>query len=58
MAAATEPKTDRTFVDAEGVTIHYYTWATPRPKGIVQLAHGLGECRSRSCDISSIWISL
>ena len=43
MAAATGARTDRTFTDAEGVTIHYYTWAAAKPKGIVQIAHGLGE---------------
>ena len=43
MATATTPRTDRTFTDAEGVTIHYYTWAAPKPRGVVQIAHGLGE---------------
>lgn len=33
----------RTFVDAHGVTIHYYVWAPGRPKAVVQLAHGVGE---------------
>lgn len=33
----------RTFVDAQGVTIHYYVWAPGRPKAVVQLAHGVGE---------------
>jgi alpha-beta hydrolase superfamily lysophospholipase len=40
-------RSDRTFVDAKGVTIHYYTWAAPKPKGILQLAHGLGEYATR-----------
>jgi alpha-beta hydrolase superfamily lysophospholipase len=30
-------------VDAEGVTIHYYSWAAEKPRGVVQLAHGLGD---------------
>ena len=47
MAALTEPMTERTFVDAKGVTIHYYTWAAPKPKGVVQLVHGLGEYATR-----------
>lgn len=34
---------DLSFVDADGVTIHYYRWAAARPRGVVQLAHGLGE---------------
>lgn len=34
---------DHTFVDAHGITVHYYVWRTGRPRAIVQLAHGLGE---------------
>ena len=40
-------KQSRTFVDAGGVTIHYYVWAAKQPKAVVQLAHGLGEYASR-----------
>ena len=47
MAAVPVTRSDRTFVDAQGVTIHYYTWAAPKPKGILQLAHGLGEYATR-----------
>jgi alpha-beta hydrolase superfamily lysophospholipase len=47
VAAATVPRTDRTFVDARGVTIHYYTWSAPRPKAVLQIAHGLGEYAGR-----------
>ena len=36
-------RTDRTFVDARGLTIHYYVWSSARPKAIVQITHGLGE---------------
>lgn len=45
--ATTVAKTERTFVDAEGVTIHYYTWAAASPKAVVQIAHGLGEYAGR-----------
>lgn len=38
---------DRTFVDAHGVTIHYYAWRVAKPVGVVQLAHGLGEYAGR-----------
>ena len=38
---------DRTFVDAHGVVIHYYVWPSAAPKGILQLAHGLGEYAGR-----------
>jgi alpha-beta hydrolase superfamily lysophospholipase len=41
--AATTARTDRTFTDARGVVIHYYTWAAAKPKGVLQIAHGLGE---------------
>ncbi len=34
---------DHTFVDPQGVTVHYYVWRTGRPRAIVQIAHGLGE---------------
>jgi alpha-beta hydrolase superfamily lysophospholipase len=40
-------RSDRTFVDARGVTIHYYTWSAPDPRGVVQIAHGLGEYAGR-----------
>ncbi len=33
----------RTFVDAHGVTVHYYVWAAAKPRAVLQLAHGLGE---------------
>ncbi|MBG6055256.1 alpha-beta hydrolase superfamily lysophospholipase [Salinibacterium sp. CAN_S4] len=36
-------RNEATFVDPQGVTIHYYEWKAARPRGIVQLAHGIGE---------------
>lgn len=44
MAASRE---DRTYIDAQGVTIHYYVWKAGEPRAIVQLAHGLGEYATR-----------
>jgi len=38
---------DQTFVDAHGVTIHYYIWRSAKPIGVVQIAHGLGEYAGR-----------
>ncbi|WP_411698625.1 alpha/beta fold hydrolase [Conyzicola sp.] len=35
------------FVDAQGVTIHYYVWNAAKPRAIVQIAHGLGEHAGR-----------
>jgi len=40
-------RTEHTFVDAEGVTIHYYVWPASAPRGIVQLLHGVGEYATR-----------
>ncbi len=36
-------RTDSSYVDADGVTIHYYVWKAAKPKGVMQLAHGLGD---------------
>lgn len=38
---------DYTFVDADGVTIHYYEWRAAHPKAIVQIVHGVGEYATR-----------
>ena len=37
----------RTFVDAHGVTIHYYVWEAQTPRAVVQLLHGVGEYATR-----------
>ena len=34
---------DYEFVDAHGVTVHYYVWRAGSPRGVVQIAHGVGE---------------
>jgi alpha-beta hydrolase superfamily lysophospholipase len=41
------PRTDHTYVDAEGITIHYYAWVPQHPRAVLQIAHGLGEYASR-----------
>ena len=38
---------DYSYVDAEGVTIHYYVWRAPSPKAVIHLIHGLGEYATR-----------
>lgn len=43
----TAASAERTFVDADGVTIHFTQWRSGKPRGIVQLAHGLGEYSAR-----------
>jgi alpha-beta hydrolase superfamily lysophospholipase len=36
-------RNDSTFVDAQGVTIYYYSWKAAKPKAVIQITHGLGE---------------
>ncbi len=43
----TAARQDRSFVDADGVTIHFYVWKAPTATAVVQLAHGLGEYATR-----------
>ena len=38
---------DHTFVDAQGVTIHYYVWKAAKPRAVVQIVHGVGEYATR-----------
>jgi len=40
-------RTSRTFVDAHGVTIHFYVWEAASPRAVVQLLHGVGEYATR-----------
>ncbi len=43
MAASKDSREDRTYVDAQGVTIHYHVWPATKPRAVIQLLHGLGE---------------
>jgi len=43
---------ERSFVDADGVTIHYSRWKSGSPAGVVQLSHGLGEYANRYEDLA------
>lgn len=36
-------RADHEFVDAHGVTIQWYVWRAAKPRGLVQIVHGLGE---------------
>lgn len=47
MPKFTAIREDATFVDAEGVTIHYYVWRASKPTGVVQIVHGVGEYATR-----------
>jgi alpha-beta hydrolase superfamily lysophospholipase len=38
---------ESTFTDAEGVEIHTYRWDADRPRGVIELLHGLGEYATR-----------
>lgn len=47
MATSKHKREDRTYQDAEGITIHYYVWTAKKPRAVIQLAHGLGEHAAR-----------
>ncbi len=47
MPGFTAARSDNTYVDAEGVTIHYSAWKVGSPKAVVQLVHGVGEYATR-----------
>ncbi|MET4783348.1 alpha/beta hydrolase [Glaciihabitans sp. UYNi722] len=47
MVQFTAARQERTFVDSDGVTIHFSVWQVGSPIGVVQLAHGLGEYAAR-----------
>lgn len=42
----------RTFVDADGVTIHYTTWSAGAPRAIVQISHGQGDHSQRYAELA------
>lgn len=46
--------TTNTFTAKDGEKIFYYHWKTNRPKGIVQIAHGVGEHAGRYKPIASL----
>lgn len=43
MPKITADRQHHTFTDEHGVVVHYYVWAPGKPKGVVQIAHGVGE---------------
>ncbi|TAM70838.1 MAG: alpha/beta fold hydrolase [Microbacteriaceae bacterium] len=45
--AACENRHVPQFTDEFGVAVTYYVWAVDHPRGVVQLAHGLGEYAQR-----------
>ena len=47
MPGPTVTREEHTFVDDDGVTIHYYVWRPAAPRAIVQIVHGLGEYATR-----------
>ncbi|MES1170454.1 MAG: alpha/beta hydrolase, partial [Leifsonia sp.] len=47
MATPPVARGDYSYVDAEGVTIHYYVWRADSAKAVVHLVHGLGEYATR-----------
>ena len=47
MAKPEVARIEKTFVDAEGVNIHYYVWQSGTPKAVVLIVHGIGEFATR-----------
>lgn len=47
----------RTFVDAEGVSIHYYVWGADAPRGLVQIVHGVGEYATRYSHVADALVA-
>jgi alpha-beta hydrolase superfamily lysophospholipase len=45
-------RNESTFTDAEGVVIHYYSWVAAKPRGLIQIVHGLGEHALRYEDLA------
>lgn len=52
MVTFSASRQERTFVDADGVTIHFYLWKAAKPRGVVQIVHGLGEYAERYEDLA------
>ena len=46
----------RTFVDADGVTIHYTVWTCANPRGIVQISHGQGDHSQRYSELAEAFV--
>ena len=45
-----------TFVDADGVTIHYTVWAASNPRGIAQISHGQGDHSQRYAELAAEFV--
>ncbi len=41
------------FTDEYGISIHYYEWTVDSPRGVVQIAHGLGEHAGRYAELAA-----
>lgn len=48
---------DKTFVDAHGVTVHYYVWPAENPRAVLQIAHGLGEHAGRYEHVAQAFVA-
>ena len=47
MITFTAARQDKSYVDAQGITIRYYLWKAAKPRAVIQIAHGLGEYAAR-----------
>jgi alpha-beta hydrolase superfamily lysophospholipase len=41
------------FTDEYGISIHYFEWKVDAPRGVVQIAHGLGEHAGRYAELAA-----
>jgi alpha-beta hydrolase superfamily lysophospholipase len=57
VAKFTAARGDYTYVDAEGITIHYYVWRSGTPKAVIHLVHGLGEYATRYEELAQAFVA-
>jgi alpha-beta hydrolase superfamily lysophospholipase len=57
MIQFTAARQERTFVDSDGVTIHFFQWKAGNPVGVVQIAHGLGEYAGRYEELAQRFVA-
>lgn len=57
MIQFTAARQERSYVDSDGVTIHFLQWKSGNPTGVVHIAHGLGEYAARYEELAQKLVS-